>query len=624
MGPVGDHHDGADGTSICKRCYDQSTHRCTACGERRIVAAYLETGPFCPRCHRGQPAPRGQCGQFRPVYTDLGSDGRSLCRDCARAGMFGRCAGCSATGPVDRGRTRGGRLYCAACWSAGTCSGCGQRRKLCAEWPIGSFCQPCYAKVRRRVARCPSCDERHPLIGLDAHGERICGPCAGIDVDYRCAGCGESGYLIIDRLCERCLATRRARELLTGPDGAVADALAPFLQALIEADSPGAVLQWLALNKPAAPLLARLAAHPDTLGHETLDGFPQTLALHRLRQSLVHTGVLPARADYLERLVPLAGGSSGRPADDTGTSGAHLRALDGAPPGSTAVADLGPVHLRVVRRRPRQAACRASTAHLDRRRRPHPRGPRPGPPRPLAAQPTPQQRGVAREFVGWLRRAGLIGNIDIPKPRAQGALEPIGEDERWDHLRHCLTDERLPLDARAGGALALLYGLPVSRITELRTDDVTRRDGRTFLHLGVQPLLLPPAVAALLDRQALHAVSVTVLQRSNPTGPAWLFPGGFPGRPARDALYRKLRTHIPHIRRSRSAALITLAAELPAPILADLLGLNINTAVQWTQHASRDWSRYLEARIGAPKTSQRVIQTVPPGERPPASHTELY
>ena len=304
MGPVGDHHDGADGTSICKRCYDQSTHRCTACGERRIVAAYLETGPFCPRCHRGQPAPRGQCGQFRPVYTDLGSDGRSLCRDCARAGMFGRCAGCSATGPVDRGRTRGGRLYCAACWSAGTCSGCGQRRKLCAEWPIGSFCQPCYAKVRRRVARCPSCDERHPLIGLDAHGERICGPCTGIDVDYRCAGCGESGYLIIDRLCERCLATRRARELLTGPDGAVADALAPFLQALIEADSPGAVLQWLALNKPAAPLLARLAAHPDTLGHETLDGFPQTLALHRLRQSLVHTGVLPARADYLERLVP--------------------------------------------------------------------------------------------------------------------------------------------------------------------------------------------------------------------------------------------------------------------------------------------------------------------------------
>ncbi len=72
-----------------------------------------------------------------------------------------------------------------------------------------------------------------------------------------------------------------------------------------------------------------------------------------------------------------------------------------------------------------------------------------------------------------------------------------------------------------------------------------------------------------------------------------------PGRAARDGLYRKLRQHIPHIRRSRSAALINLATDLPAPILADLLDLNINTAVQWTQHASRDWSHYLEARIGA-------------------------
>jgi hypothetical protein len=207
--------------------------------------------------------------------------------------------------------------------------------------------------------------------------------------------------------------------------------------------------------------------------------------------------------------------------------------------------------------------------------------------------------GAAREFVGWARRAGLAGDIDIPKPRAQSALDPIDEDDRWDHLRRCLTDEQLPLDARASGALVLLYGLPVSRISELRADAVVHHDDRTYLDLGAHPLLLlPPAVAALLDRQARHAVSVTILHRSNPTGPAWLFPGGFPGRPARDVLYRKLRATIPHIRRSRSAALINLAADLPAPILADLLHLNINTAVQWTQHASRDWSRYLEARVG--------------------------
>lgn len=62
-----------------------------------------------------------------------------------------------------------------------------------------------------------------------------------------------------------------------------------------------------------------------------------------------------------------------------------------------------------------------------------------------------------------------------------------------------------------------------------------------------------------------------------------------PRRPARPTHPRrplpKPRAAIPHIRRSRSAALINLAADLPAPILADLLDLNISTAVQWTQHA---------------------------------------
>ena len=39
-----------------------------------------------------------------------------------------------------------------------------------------------------------------------------------------------------------------------------------------------------------------------------------------------------------------------------------------------------------------------------------------------------------------------------------------------------------------------------------------------------------------------------------------------------------------------------LAAEPPAPILADLLGLHITTATRWVGYARRDWSIYLAAR----------------------------
>ena len=43
---------------------------------------------------------------------------------------------------------------------------------------------------------------------------------------------------------------------------------------------------------------------------------------------------------------------------------------------------------------------------------------------------------------------------------------------------------------------------------------------------------------------------------------------------------------------ARSAALFTLAAELPAAILARMLGIHIRLAVQWQQAASGDWAVY--------------------------------
>ena len=73
-----------------------------------------------------------------------------------------------------------------------------------------------------------------------------------------------------------------------------------------------------------------------------------------------------------------------------------------------------------------------------------------------------------------------------------------------------------------------------------------------------------------------------------------------PGQPRRRRAARKLKRHgLPDADDSRAAALISLAAELPAPILADLLGLHINTATAWVNHARGDWTTYLAARAAA-------------------------
>jgi hypothetical protein len=61
------------------------------------------------------------------------------------------------------------------------------------------------------------------------------------------------------------------------------------------------------------------------------------------------------------------------------------------------------------------------------------------------------------------------------------------------------------------------------------------------------------------------------------------------------ALVRQLNTHGIQARIAGSAALINLATDLPAAILADLLGLHINIAVRWVKRAKRDWASYLAA-----------------------------
>lgn len=73
-----------------------------------------------------------------------------------------------------------------------------------------------------------------------------------------------------------------------------------------------------------------------------------------------------------------------------------------------------------------------------------------------------------------------------------------------------------------------------------------------------------------------------------------------PGRHLADNyLVRLLNERGIRTRSARNGALISLAADLPAPILADLLGLHINTAVRWVRRSKRDWTSYVETRADA-------------------------
>lgn len=193
----------------------------------------------------------------------------------------------------------------------------------------------------------------------------------------------------------------------------------------------------------------------------------------------------------------------------------------------------------------------------------------------------------------------LAPRLTVRSLPRQDPEQILDDTQRWALLRRCLTDETMPLDTRAAAALVLLFGLPLSRIRHLTVDQLELGGTRSFLATGRHPLLLPLRLVDLLQRLADTPPTRASLANANAQArQRWLFPGLTPGRPtSRSGLQLKLCAYRVDARPARNGALISLAADLPAPVLADVLGLHTSTAVYWATLAKRDWSNYLAARI---------------------------
>jgi hypothetical protein len=74
---------------------------------------------------------------------------------------------------------------------------------------------------------------------------------------------------------------------------------------------------------------------------------------------------------------------------------------------------------------------------------------------------------------------------------------------------------------------------------------------------------------------------------------AWLFPGGQPGRPISSyRLAECLREHGIYSGQARSTALFQLDTDLPAAVLARMLGIHITVAIAWQRASAGDWAAY--------------------------------
>jgi len=109
------------------------------------------------------------------------------------------------------------------------------------------------------------------------------------------------------------------------------------------------------------------------------------------------------------------------------------------------------------------------------------------------------------------------------------------------------------------------------------------------------PVLRPDQVVPLRDQVAERAALVAERDAAvhAPARLPFEFPGGQPGRPISSyRLAERLREHGIHSGQARSTALFQLATDLPAAVLARLLGIHITVAVAWQRASAGDWAAY--------------------------------
>jgi integrase len=544
----------------CRNCAAKAAAvPCSRCGTTREPAARDGDGlPLCPNCLVSDPANQEECircGRRRVVNT-RSPDG-PVCATCIPR-TTACCSMCGRTVPCIVSRTTG-QPWCGAC--------------------------------TRHQAECSRCGQL-AAIRAGTRQEPLCAACAVPDQGFwkACTSCGAGGRLIAGT-CRRCQLSSQLGEFLAGPGGAIRPELRVLHDTLAGAERPDTVLKWLK-NDTTRTVLAGLAAGQRPLSHVALDELPSGKPIEHLRSILVATGALPARDEQLARIERWVAQAVSMHADDPEDkellhryAAWHLlRRLRQRNRG----ADTTYGQLDVTRQRVRAAIGLLSWLR-DR-----------GLTLTSCSQPDldawlagndATRKAETGHFVRWAISHRISPRLQFAATRWTGPARPLDHDERWQQTSRLLHDGTLGTGDRVAGLLVLLYAQRPAAISRLTLDDIDTSDGTVRLRLGPVPVQLPEPLAALTRELAAARKGHAVLGDQGTSH--WLFPGGQPGRPvSADRLGERLRQLGLRPGQARSTALFQLATELPAAVLARLLGIHIKVAVAWQHVSAGDWTSY--------------------------------
>ena len=196
-----------------------------------------------------------------------------------------------------------------------------------------------------------------------------------------------------------------------------------------------------------------------------------------------------------------------------------------------------------------------------------------------------------RDFLAWAAARKHCPSPQVPGPqRRTGTATDPGQ--RWELIHRLLHDDTLDLTDRAAGCLLLLFGQHLSRTAVMTTGQITTRDDGVLVRFGQHEVPVPDSLGPDPHRPD-HSRPLPHRHRLTDHQPDGCSPAACPDSPSpRPGSASACAPLGIRAMPGRRAALIDLAAQLPAAVLADLLNLSPGTAVRWMHQAGADWNRY--------------------------------
>jgi len=461
--------------------------------------------------------------------------------------------------------------------------------------PHGRLCLGCWRRRHYHPKPCPGCGQTRPLAYLAAEGNEVCARCVNQPSVFACLECGSEEHPYGYNRCARCYVRELLTDVLTDPStGQLHERLVPAFDLLTTSRRPQTTYWWL--TKPdsiAQDVLSGMAHGRLAISHDTFrDQLPVDRRHCYLRDLLTSTGVLEPYWPAIERMHPwLVDLVAEHPAAHAEVLNRFarwhvLRRLRQHATAGTLTSSVlygGRSQIRAASKLltwAEQHRCPISDltqgqleGYLDQH---------------------PGARSSAAAFLIWLGTSRTNTQLSVAHPPQMPPQVTMSDEARWRSVELLLHDTTINSHTRIAGLFMLLFAWPLNRILRLTHDHVTHLpDGRITITLDNLPIELPPVVGPLvIDHMRGHG---RASYRAGDT--PWLFPGHLPGRPlVTEAVRGVMVSHGIHPRASRSAALFSLAGQIPAPVLAELVGISDPTAVHWAKLAARDWSNHVARR----------------------------